>query len=154
MIRPVNILSMTFKQNYVNSNGSSVRVNNEAIRQAKVQLKIRKTVEDAIKKSDDASVKYGDVYFTMFSDGTCKLSQNDALPMYHGVVKGVNADRKGWLASELEANYLIQSCMYSSDELGSVRAYGDGYKFATIYPNGNIHMHQVASEIFPEPNED
>ena len=152
MIKPLGIFSPSFKQKYINHNGITVNVDEEAIKQAKRQMQIRKTVEESIKQSDDQSVKYGDVYFTIFSDGSCKLSENKICPIWHVKAHGVDVKREGWISSEIDAEKTLLSFIESSDEGGSVRAYGNGNKFAVIYPDGDIYIRKIAEEIFPEKN--
>lgn len=149
MIKSITMFNPVFKQKYVNYDGSVVNVSNEAIEQAKKQIHIRKTVEDAIKTSDDKSVKSGDVYFTIFSDGSCKLFKDRIVPIYKGKADDVDVSRKGWISGEINAQGISWNYKESSDEGGSVRANGNGDKFAIIYPDSTIYMKPVASKIFP-----
>ena len=149
MIKSVTMFNPIFKQKYVNYDGSTINIDEEAIKQAKRQMYIRRTVENAIKTSDDKFIKSGDVYFTIFSNGSCKLSKNKVVPIYQGKANGVNVNKKGWISDEINAQSISWDYKESSDEGGSVRANGNGDKFAIIYPDGDIYIKPTASKIFP-----
>ena len=150
MIKAITAFNPAFKQRYTNYDGRTGNGNEEAINQAKTQMQIRTSVENAIKNSDDASVKSGDVYYTLFSDGSCKLSKDKVTPIYCGKAYSVNANATGWIAEEIYANHISQDYLSSSDSKGSVKADGCGSKFAILYPNGDIYIKQIANVIFPE----
>ncbi len=149
MINSVKFYSPAFGQRYVNYDGSTVNVSEEAIKQAERQLYIRKSVEKSIEESNDLEMKTGDVFFTMFSDGSCHLSKKEVYPFCKGRALNIRNNTNDWKAAEVYA-YGIRSDFMSSDELGSVRQDGIGMKFAYLYPEGDIYMHKYAEEYFPE----
>jgi len=136
---------------YTNPSGKKVDVSDSAIQQAKTMTYIRNTVDKAMEECpqevlDNARDSYlfnDRLYFTIDENGKCVIS-NEEMPriLYKGTIKSDKRSLSNREASEIDACKLQIRCKeHYSDENGSIRADGMGYKFAYALPDGRFEIH-------------
>ena len=152
MIRQINSLNFkpSFGVKYTNYDGSKVRLNEKGVQQVEQQMKIRQTVEEALRNAPDDITKNGEVYFAINSDGSCVVSKEKMYPLWTGKAWGFEPKDNTKRPNEIMAYKQKSTWERSSDKDGRVRANGIGENFASIYSNGYIKIWDKASRIFPE----
>lgn len=139
-----------FGAKYTNPNGKTVEVSENAIEQAETMAYIRYTVNEAMKKCPEAILRNpagGNIggkklYFTIDENGKCVIT-NEEIPtiLYKGEIKGDRHSFSRRKADEIDA---YKQCLgrkaHYSDENGSIRANGDGLKFAHVLSDGSVEI--------------
>lgn len=148
-ISPVKMTKQyAFGAKYTNPNGRTVDVSQKAIKQAETMAYIRNTVDEAMGKCP-AEILYNPdhdflnskkLYFTIDENGKCVIS-NKEIPavQYKGEIIGTDYSFGRGEASEIYACGVKPGDRYS-DENGSIRADGVGYKFAHVLSDGSVSI--------------
>lgn len=137
-----------FKALYTNPNGTKVNISEEAIAEMKTTAHIRKSVDEAYANNPRDYYRYETnngitsrgTKFLIDNKGKCIFVPSDfGWVEYAGETKFGIQDGSPWeiAAKKYNSEYTSE---YFSDERGSIRANGIGYKYAYIQPDYNVEV--------------